>query len=144
MKVQNHTRFPAEITVATDKTGAQSYLLVVKGTFEIGADGTTPRARDQVPFFYADQHHGDPATTSIRYESEFAPRKPRADVVVVGSAHAPGGRARRSLVVELRVGALRKRLRVTGDRVWRSALGLWAFPSRAKPLARMPIVYERA
>lgn len=145
MNLENTTAFPAEITLNTDKNGADSYLVVVKGTFTIPRRGeASVPAPEQVPFVYGDQHYGDPEVTSIRYESEFAPTKQLADVVFVGSAHAPKGRPARSVHVELRVGEMVKRLDVVGDRVWRSVLGVLALPSRPRPFKQMPIVYERA
>jgi len=142
VNLQNFTPFPAEITLATDKDGRDSYLVVVKGTFEIG-DGEPRPAAEQVPFFYGDQHYGDPETTSIKYESEFAPVKSRADVVVVGDAHARGRGVRR-LSVEVRVGRMRKKLIVRGDRRWRFGLGILSRVSWARRFESLPIVYERA
>jgi hypothetical protein len=144
VNVVNLTRFPAELAIAADKDGAESYLVVVKGTFRLrGSEAPVP-ADEQVPFFYADQHYGDPATTSIRYESEFAPRKPRAEVVLVGSAYAPRGRPARRVTVEMRVGKLRKRLEVTGDRRWRLGWLLRSVRSSPRRFTTLPIVYERA
>ncbi len=144
VRIVNFTPFPAEITINTDKNGVDWYLVVVKGTFSIPQTGQPHPAKEQVPFFYGDHHYGDPETTSIRYESEFAPVKPRAEVILVGSGYAPAGRASRSHVVELSVGGFSKKIRVVGDRVWRSILGLIAFPSAPKPFVKMTICYERA
>lgn len=66
---------------------------------------------------------GDPESSSHRYEPEVAFYKPSTDVVVIGHAHAPAP-GTRAMMVEVRVGSLQKRLRVTGDRVWFSAGGL--------------------
>jgi hypothetical protein len=40
-----------------------------------------------LPLCLADEHHGDPATTSLKRESDLAPYKPKCDVVVIGKAY---------------------------------------------------------
>ena len=65
-----------------------------------------------------------PASRASRapvYEVDFAPRKHRCDVLLNGSAHAPGGRpgdARR--MSGLRVNGMSKTFAVVGDRVWQA------------------------
>ncbi|QRK06335.1 DUF2169 domain-containing protein [Archangium violaceum] len=91
----------------------------------------------------ADVHRGDPGSTSIQYECDFAPFKPRADILLNGQAVSPTGRAVDSLLVTLELGTLRKSIRVTGDRRWeRGLLGLRSSPPQA--FVQMPLVYERA
>src|SRR5262249_29914196 len=46
-----------------------------------------------------DIHVDDDPTKSLRYGSDFAPFKPRADVLLVGKAHAPRGTPVSSLPV---------------------------------------------
>jgi len=144
VNIVNLSPFPAEIISSTDKHGEDWYLVVVKGTFRVRPGETPAAAEEQVPFFYADQHYGDPATTSIKYESEFALLKPRADVVVVGSAHAPRGRPARRFSVEVRVGTVHKRLDIVGDRSWRHGFGLRSRRTSPAAFTSLPIVYERA
>ena len=40
----------------------------------------------------ADTFTGEPGFSAPVYEVDFAPRKPRCDVLLVGSAYAPEGR----------------------------------------------------
>jgi hypothetical protein len=40
-----------------------------------------------LPLCLADEHHGDPASTSLKRESDLAPYKPKCDVVVIGKAY---------------------------------------------------------
>jgi hypothetical protein len=63
--------------------------LIVKGTFDVRRDGRTRLAKVQLPLS-ADEHEGD-ETTSVRYESDLVPFKPRADLLCVGRAYVPGG-----------------------------------------------------
>ena len=94
-------------------------------------------------FVYADVHYGDPGTTSIKYECEFAPFKPRTDVLVNGHAYAPEGKPVKEMLVSLEIGRTKKEVRVVGDRRWeRGLFGLKA--SSPMPFVKMPLVYERA
>lgn len=140
---ENTTGMLAGIAPWTDKEGRDFVVVVVKGTFDILAAGGTRLAEEQEPFTYADAHHGDPGTTSIKYECDFAPMKPRADVILNAHAYSPSGEPVRSLLVGLSVNDFNKVIKVTGDRVWESgALGL--HPSEPKNFIRMPLLFERA
>ena len=140
----NTTPYLAELFVPTDKHGRRRCVVVIKATFTVRPeDGRAVPAEEQAPFVYADQHHGDPGTTSIRYECDFVPVKPRAEVLVNASAVAPEGRAVRQLEVGFGGPGIAKRAVVTGDRVWvEGANGIQ--PSSPQPFTTMPLVYERA
>ena len=91
-----------------------------------------------MPVVIGDEHHGPPADGELRFETDLLIGKPRADVHVIGSAHAAGGEPATDWTVGLRVGELSKALHVTGPRFWeRSASGhrLTRAPSRASPSA---------
>jgi hypothetical protein len=139
----NTTGMAAGVCVATDKAGQDRCVVAVKGTFAIDGGGGARLADVQAPLVSADVHWGEPGTTSIRYECDFAPFKPRADLMVLGHAVSPTGRPVDELMVTLEFGALRKAIRVSGDRHWeRGLLGLRA--SAPQPFVQMPLVYERA
>ena len=114
----NTTSMPADLCVATDKEGRTSCVVVIKGTFAVNPDGTTRLAEEQEALVYADVHYGDPATTSVQYECDFAPVKPAIDVIVHGHAHSSTGQPVKELYVGLQVKSLRKQIRVIGDRQW--------------------------
>ena len=73
-----------------------------------------------------------------RRETDFAHRKPRCDVLLLGSAHAPRGRRVSRLEVELHVGSLRKRFAVVGYRTWRRQV-VGFRPDSPAPFERLPI-----
>lgn len=80
------------------------------------------------------------------HPGDYAPFKVRADVVAVGSAHAPSGSAA-SMDVGFRFGhegnSFDRSIRVFGDRRWQKGVaGLT--PSPALPFTILPITYERA
>jgi uncharacterized protein YjbI with pentapeptide repeats len=63
----------------------------------------------------------------------------RAEFLVVGACHQPGGVARPTCPVRVRVGNLEKQVYVIGDRVWNHGV-----PSPPQPFTSMPLVWERA
>jgi len=135
----NSTPFLAEGFTSIDKDALKSFVVVVRATYDVDADGQCTVSEVQSPFVHADAHHGDPETTSVRAESDFVPIKPRADVLLDAVAMPPRGAAAGSLEVALLGPALDKRAIVTGERHWeRGAFGLRASdpaPFRALPLA---------
>lgn len=139
----NTTGMPAELTVATDKTGRDHCVVVVKGTFAIEANGDTRLAEEQEPLVFADLHHGDPGETSIKYECDFAPFKPRADIIVNGRAMSPTGQPVSDLMVGLMVGDAKKLAKVHGDRHWEKR-GKEFRVTPPEPFVEMPLVFERA
>lgn len=139
----NTTGMLAGLTVFTDKDGRDHCVVIVKGTFAIHPDGAVTLAEEQHPLVYADEHYGDPGSTSIQYECDFAPFKPRADVIINGFAISPNGKPVREMLVGLQIGPVRKIIKVFGDRLWDSGLtGLRA--SEPKPFTKMPLKYENA
>ncbi|HYO51754.1 DUF2169 domain-containing protein [Archangium sp.] len=81
----NTTGLAAGLCVAIDKTGRERCVVVVKGTFLVGADRRTQPADMQEPLLYVDTHFGEPGASSPRDECDFAPVKPRADILVRGT-----------------------------------------------------------
>jgi hypothetical protein len=131
------------VTLCVDKEGFEHVVVVAKATFNIDMNGSCTLAAQQCRVTEADEHYGDPVTSSVRYECDFALTKPEVDVVVNGSAHAPGGKPVTEVVVGLELGSIRKRIRVVGDRVWERAL-VGCKPSSPRAFVTIPVVYERA
>ncbi|WP_375766143.1 DUF2169 domain-containing protein [Archangium gephyra] len=139
----NTTAMQAGIALTTDKEARDHCVVVIKGTFTFDKTGEPRIAEMQRTLVYSDEHHGDPGTTSIRYECDFASQKPRADVLVHGHAIARGGRPVERMLVRLELPGRHKDLLVTGDRRWeKGLLGLSSTPPQ--PFTRMPLLYERA
>ncbi len=86
------------------------------------------------------------------YPSDLVLFKPRADILLRGHAHPPGGRAPSSEVVfkfghpagpDASPPRFERRVLVFGDRVWeRGKAG--PVPSRPEPFSRMPLTWDRA
>lgn len=141
--VSNTTGLLAELAPFTDKHGRDLCVAVLKGTFVVDERGAVSLAEEQAPFVFADEHHGDPGASSLKFESDFAPIKPCAEVLVRGYAVGPGAASTTSLTVGLEAGPVKKRLQVSGDRYWEVGGGqTTATPPKA--FTQLPLVYERA
>ncbi|HEY7636888.1 MAG TPA: DUF2169 domain-containing protein [Gemmatimonadales bacterium] len=143
MQLVNGTSMKAEYTLGLDPEGRERVIVVIKGTFAIPWDGSQPSlAGEQVPLVMADEFTGEPGKSATKYESEFAPYKPRCDVLLNGSAYAPHGTRVTRVDVALRVATMAKSLSVHGQRVWQEAITIG--PSEPEPFTRMPISYDGA
>jgi hypothetical protein len=141
LEIRNKTPFPTAIVPGLDKEGRDTATVVVKGTFDLGRRGAIAPSEQQAPIRHADAFHGDPGVSSVKHEGDACPAKKGTDVVLVG--HASSIRPVPSIDVSLSAGALRKVVRVYGDRVWYRGLGGVAVAD-PRPFTRMPLVYERA
>lgn len=138
-QVENRTPFGVERGWARDRDGAEVWIVAVKATFDIAADGELTVAEQQPPPCKSTEYLGEPGRSSLRYDSDLVLTKRTTDIIVVGHAHAPGGLPVTQLDAGLRVGPVRKVLRVHGDRCW-ERLGA----SAPQPFTRMSLVWERA
>jgi hypothetical protein len=110
----------------------------------IPLDGEEPKlAAEQVPLVEADSFTGEPGFSAPLYESDYAPHKPRCDVLLNGSAYAPGGKPAIRVRVSLQVGPISKSFDVVGNRVWKKWL-CFIRPTKPEPFMVMPISYDNA
>jgi len=144
MELLNATRMVAAYNQGLDADGREYLVVIVKGTFDLPVDGSVARLLDeQQPLLMSDTFAGDPALSAPLREFDFAPFKPYCDVLVSGSAHAPGGRPVSQLTVGIRVGRVSKAFSVYGPRHWQpGALGTSA--SAPQPFVRQDISYASA
>ncbi|MDY0743286.1 DUF2169 domain-containing protein [Paucibacter sp. R3-3] len=142
-QVENTTPFEVAGNWVRSRTGAEIWVLAVRGTFDVLANGRVAVSARQSPPALGPVHFGDPATSSLRFDSDFHMAKPTTDILLHGHAYAPAGRPATRVDVTMRVGDVEKTLRVTGDRVFGQGLfGTGYGP--AQPFERMPLRYERA
>jgi hypothetical protein len=141
-QVKNLTPFATDRNWVRDRDGTEVWLVAVRCTFLVRPDGTTVVADEQDPPVLAPKYRGEPAATSLLYDSDFYLTKPTTDLLLHGHAHAPGGKPTTAVDVTMRVADVRKTLRVTGDRPYqKTAFGLAT--GSAQPFTRMPLTYER-
>jgi hypothetical protein len=130
-----------------EPSGRELLVVVIKGTFRFPQGDeplTHPALHDkQLPLVMADTFTGKPGFSAPVYEVDFAPRKPRCDILLLGQAHAPHGRPASRVDVGLRVGAWHKRFTAVGPRHWDCGLAtLRATPP--EPFVTQPISYDVA
>ncbi len=143
MELVNHTPFPALAFEGRDRDDRAWHVLALRMTLSLGASG--PRlAKAQRPLVLADAHHGDPAATSLVDESDLCPTRPATDVLLRGTAWAPGGAETPSWEVSVRAGSAYRRARVMGPRWWERAGGdAWRL-TEPLPCTAVPLRYELA
>jgi hypothetical protein len=144
MELLNATGMPAGYTLGMQPDGRELLVVVVKGTFTIPQDGEEPKlAAEQVPLVEADRFTGEPGFSAPLYESDYAPHKPRCDVLLNGSAYAPYGKPAKRVRVSLQVGPISKSFDVVGNRVWKKWL-CFVRATKPEPFIVMPISYDNA
>jgi uncharacterized protein YjbI with pentapeptide repeats len=121
-----------------------SITVLVKGTFDLVPGGAAkPRAEGDPPA--GDRHFDDDPRRSLIHASDYVIFKPKADVTLVGHAHAPGGSAS-AMEVRFRFGdrdnAFDRRIAVFGERRWSPDQG--AQPTTPQAFTKIPVRYENA
>jgi len=137
LQLDNQTPFKATIALLPDRFGIDTLFVIVKATVTLRP--TLKLAEAQVPLTMADEYYGDPAASSLRAASDMHIGKAGTDVVLIGSAWAPGQRPVPRTQVAMAVAERRKTILVSGDRIWRGGK-----PSEPEPFESMPLVWERA
>ena len=145
MEFHNATPLVAGYAPGLMKNGRRCLVLVAKATYAF-PNGEAPVhfAEQQQPLCESDRYTGAPGESSPLLESDYAPLKPRCDVILINAtAHAPGDRPVRVLEVSLELNDIRKRLRVVGNRHWEFSKRRWR-PGTPEPFTRLPVTYENA
>ncbi|MGH8354466.1 MAG: DUF2169 family type VI secretion system accessory protein [Pseudomonas sp.] len=144
MELLNATRLVAAYTQGLAPDGRESLVVIAKGTFNLPLDGAEPvLAETQRPLLMADSFYGEPGLSAPRQEMDFAPVKPFCDVLVLGKAHAPGGRPATQVTAGIRVGRVSKALAVVGPRQWQAGM-LGVSAGVAQPFIEQDISYAQA
>lgn len=145
MQIWNQMGYPHQFTMGMDKAGHEWIVVVVKGTFDFPASpgGLVQKSTEQVPLVMADTHTGAPGYSATLWETDFAFRKPRCDIVGNGCAYAPNGRPAERVPVGIKVGNWSKLFEVVGHREWRS-IGPVFTATSPQPFLKLPISYDVA
>ena len=124
--------------------GAYILSVLLKRSYHI-AEGRVcrPMERDRA-LAAGDVFWAEPASSAVRYESDFVPYKYATDVVLNGTAHAPDLEPTTSCLVSLQVGAHSKSIAVIGDRTAHFNGGGTPLFSDPERFTKMELRYERA
>ncbi|MCI5208936.1 MAG: DUF2169 domain-containing protein, partial [Candidatus Electrothrix sp. ATG2] len=115
--------------------------LIVKGTFDLKHRDTATLAEEQLyptgDEFYPD----DEQQQSVRYESDFAFYKPKADLLLVGKCHTPQKTPLQTCSATFQVGTNQSTLAVHGNR---SKQPIVKTASAPEPFTAMDIRYDKS
>ena len=141
--LDNQTPGEAERNWVRDVAGRHHWLVAVQVRYDVAPDGTCTPAEEQAPPPLQPEYRGEDGNSSLVRDGELSWRKPGIDVLVEGSAHAPGGQPRASTPVALRCPGIDKTLLVRGDAVFVDGVsGLTT--TAPSPFTTLPLSYERA
>jgi hypothetical protein len=144
MEFVNESGLQAGWTLGFERDGRELLVVAVKATYALPANGEEAvLAEEQAKLTEADEFTGEPGFSAPLHETDYSHRKPKCDVVLNGSAHAPGGGPAAAVPVSLRVGSMAKSFWVFGAR-WFEGVILSVVPTRPEPFVKMPISYDRA
>jgi hypothetical protein len=144
MLIRTSTRYLSQFTMARDTEAREHLSLVIKGTFDFPEQGqVATRARVQRPLIMADIYEGKPGYSAPLWETDFAFRKGKCDVVAQGAAYAPNGQPAERVRIGLRVGHWVKQFDVVGPRQWRT-LGPTITATKPYPFTRLAFSYDTA
>jgi len=144
MNLINKTKLQVAWFAACPRPPAFAVIIIVKGAFRLAPDGTAEaidNADDARPTgeLYVDNNR----EASVRHDSDFAPFKPRADLLLVGTCYAPDQSPTDSCKVGVGIGDRKKTLRVIGDRFWLKDKGR-IIASDPQPFTSMPLAAENS
>lgn len=146
-EVLNHTSFPSQYFQMVDVAGQIFHVMVSRLTYtlrKVDASGCLMLADTQHPLAATDSFYGEPNLSSVLQESDYAPFKPRCDLIFNHAvAHSPNGEPRSSWAVGIKVGEWIKRLVVTGPRQLVRDGDQWHLTD-PEPVSSVPICYENA
>lgn len=149
MKIQNLTPFSFGTTVTSRRPPRPEMTVVVRACYllEPGKPLALPEGPGLVAqgALTADTYRDDDEERAgeCLYPGDFADWKPRAEVMLRGACHTPGGKPLAECPVRFEVGKWSKILRVIGRRFW-SDDRADAVMSEPAPFTKMPLGYAQA
>lgn len=93
-----------------DQHGVWQWIVVIRITASIQADGSLTPITPQPSVNFAEVAYGDVLRTPLKYESDIAPIKPKVDLVINANAYSPGNIPVKRFAVSLTVRAADKLL----------------------------------
>ena len=146
MEFHNLTPFAALAFEGIDQHDEEFHVVVMRATYDITPNTELQSAEEQQPLAVCDEYFGEMNKSSVRQESDLAQYKPNCDVIVIGSAYAPGTAPASHFEVGIKISGsveLDKRLVITGPRFWEKHGSGWILTDPT-PIASLPLQYEYA
>lgn len=145
MRVKNVTPFYHGPKVTSRNPPQHEMMFAVKGTFSLTPDKPCEPVGDlEQRYLTGDVFHEDDVDRqgAVLWGTDLGDYKPRADIILFGTCHAPGGSAI-AAPVKLQVGSWSKELQVVGPRVWRAGI-LGKNASDPVAFESMPLTWDNA
>ncbi len=118
-------------------------VFMVKGSFSLELDRRAS-ALDESDPLTGDVFVDDDPDKSCICESDFAPYKPKADLIFSGKCYSPGRKPVTVCDAVFQVGTFSKTVFVFGNRWWRkNSMGFWSM-SEPEPFREMDLIYENS
>ncbi len=133
------SKVPVDWLIWQRPPNAPVLTVVCRATFVL-QPGAAVLASEQESLAVGERPYPDGSSQGLHAPSDLVPMKPRADIMLVGQAFAPGRQPARSLVARLAVGEMEKRIEIFCDRQFDLEGALIEGPR----FTSMPLVYERA
>ena len=143
MNIINNTLLNTAPFFLMDHTGAETLLIVLKGTWSIGTDGKLTIANEQRPILTEPVYSGEPGKSCLIYDTDIVLQKPGTDCALIGHAWVPNSGAPH-VDVTFSVGPVKRQARVFGDRKWLKRGSGAAVISRSAPFETIPLTWEHA
>lgn len=142
--IVSQSLYPVQAVERAFWHGNRYHAISAKVTLAFDERGFLSEPHRQREFDLEEVWQGRPMRSSLLRPGDLIPFKPTTDVLVVGTARPPGGRAAAQWDAALRFQGREKRLRLCGARVWRhSLLSGWALSS-PEPTTGVALLYENA
>ena len=120
MRIENPTPFETTALPMMGRGERPTLTVIVKGTYSF-ASNKIDLAAEQLPIAFGDLLYDAKEGSGVRYETDLVPYKPKTDVVLSGKAYAPDNQPAKQVDVVLKVGPVKKVIRVFGKRLWNYA-----------------------
>jgi hypothetical protein len=157
MEFRNLTPLHAMAFNAVDVPGNEFHVVVLKAAYRlektrsVSLDGDTHRfvlleGDEAAPLAMADEYEGREGASSVKFESDLSPFKPKCDVIVHATSHAPHGTPELSWPARVRVVdrgsvVIDKGLRIFGPRNFRKTWRGWRL-SEPERSTELPVRWE--
>ncbi|MER0126951.1 DUF2169 family type VI secretion system accessory protein [Franconibacter daqui] len=140
----NLSAFPAMLFDSFDQNDHGFSTVVARVSYDLDiATGALTLCEDQGALVEQDVHYGEPGYSSVRFESDLAPYKPRLDVVINANAWAPEDKPTGSFTVGAQIGDTTRLLRINGPREWWKVVAGWRL-AEPEPIQTLALRYEYA
>jgi len=143
MEFRNLTPFPPLIFESVDEDRTKFGVVVLRGTFNIGANNELLASEIQEDILTQDEFYGEPNESSMKISSNLAPFKPTSDIHINANAHSPSGKPEQRWNIKVEIGELVKEIHVTGPRSYNKEASNWEL-SEPIEVTQVQLNYEKA